>query len=211
GGLRRGESGAARVGSRLRSPQDRLRLRRPLSCAVRDGPPGRGGEKQRNDAPRFFDLPHLLRLTAMRTARIALLTAACAAAFAALGNVVSTAGPRFYPDDPAVREPESQDASRAARADMEDLYEMFINLMETPGYKPSGLRAKDLNTIDEVPDSSWFTNRIGTRTVTTDEVTRGPIVGAPPDPSRWVLVREKIAGAHPGVTAKDANGETWFL
>src|SRR5262249_2487113 len=123
----------------------------------------------------------------------------------------STAGPRFYPDDPAVREPESQDASRAARADMEDLYEMFINLMETPGYKPSGLRAKDLNTIDEVPDSSWFTNRIGTRTVTTDEVTRGPIVGAPPDPSRWVLVREKIAGAHPGVTAKDANGETWFL
>ena len=38
-----------------------------------------------------------------------------------------------------------------------------------------------------------------------------PIVGAPPDPSKWVLIREKTAGAHPGFTARDAKGETWFL
>ena len=42
------------------------------------------------------------------------------------------------------------------------MYEMTYNLFVTPGYKPSGLRAKNINTIDEVPDSSWFTNRIGT-------------------------------------------------
>src|SRR5207344_1182968 len=35
--------------------------------------------------------------------------------------------------------------------------------------------------------------------------------GAPPDPSAWTLIREKTAGAHPGFTARDAKGETWFL
>jgi hypothetical protein len=42
-------------------------------------------------------------------------------------------------------------------------------------------------------------------------MTRGANVGAPPDPSKWILTREKTAGVHPGFTAKDAKGETWFL
>ena len=73
------------------------------------------------------------------------------------------------------------------------------------------MRAQNVNTIDEVPDSSWFTNRIGTRALTIDELVRGPNVGPPPDPSRWVIFREKTSGGHAGITAKDANGETWFL
>ena len=44
-----------------------------------------------------------------------------------------------------------------------------------------------------------------------DEIVRGPNVGEPPDPSRWVIIREKTAGGKPGVTARDAKGETWFL
>ena len=87
----------------------------------------------------------------------------------------------------------------------------MYNLFVTSGYKPSGLRAKNINTIDEVPDSSWFTNRIGTRPITNEELVRGANVGEPPDPSKWVLIREKTSGAHPGFTAMDAKGETWFL
>src|SRR4029453_6665773 len=60
-------------------------------------------------------------------------------------------------------------------------------------------------------DSSWFTNRIGATTVTVDDIVRGVNRGAPPDPSRWVILREKTSGAHPGVTARDAKGETFFL
>jgi hypothetical protein len=119
--------------------------------------------------------------------------------------------PRFYPDDPIAREPESQDASRVAPYDQSQMYELVYNLFVNAGYQPSGLRAKNVNTIDEVPDSSWFTNRIGTRAITNEELVRGPIVGAPPDPSKWVLTREKTSGAHPGFTAVDAKGETWFL
>jgi hypothetical protein len=134
-----------------------------------------------------------------------------AATLGLLASRVSTKGPHFYPDDPIAREPESQDASKAQSNYIGSLYEMTHNLFITANYKPTGLRAKNINTIDEVPDSSWFTNRIGTRTITADEVARGPLVGAPPDPSKWVLIREKTAGVHPGFTAKDAKGETWFL
>jgi hypothetical protein len=88
---------------------------------------------------------------------------------------------------------------------------MVDNLLVQPRYEATGLRAQNINTVDEVPDSSWFTNRIGTRPLTTDELVRGPVVGAPPDPSRWVILREKTSGMHPGVTARDAQGETWFI
>jgi hypothetical protein len=129
----------------------------------------------------------------------------------AFGGAVSTTSPHFYRDDPIAREPESQDASDAAPSEIGQMYEMVYNLLVQSGYKPSGLRAQNLNTVDEVPDSSWFTNRIGAKNLTIDELLRGPLVGAPPDPSRWVIFREKTSGAHPGVTARDGKGETWFL
>ena len=127
------------------------------------------------------------------------------------GGAVSTVSPHFYRDDPIAREPESQNASTAAPSEIGQMYEMVYNLFAQPGYKPSDLRAQNLNTVDEVPDSSWFTNRVAARQLTIDEVVRGPVAGAPPDPSRWVIVREKTSGVHPGVTARDARGDTWFL
>ena len=147
----------------------------------------------------------------MRTKLFLFLVLVLTAVFSASRGSVTTASPHFYRDDPLAREPESQDASRAATSEIGDLYEMVHNLFVQPGYKPSGVRAENLNTIDDVPDSGWFTNRIGTRALTTEELVRGPIAGAPPDPSRWVIIREKISGAHPGMTARDATGQTWFL
>ena len=145
-----------------------------------------------------------------RTRRI-VVVALSAGAIAFFATGASMQGPRFYPDDPIAREPESQDASKTAPYEQSEMYELMYNLFINSGYKPSGLRAKNINTIDEVPDSSWFTNRIGTRSITEEELIRGPNVGAPPDPSKWVMIREKSSGSHPGFTAKDAKGETWFL
>jgi hypothetical protein len=131
--------------------------------------------------------------------------------FAVLATTASMQRPRFYQDDPIAREPESQDAAKTAPYDPSEMYELFFNLFVNAADKPSGLRAQNINTIDEVPDSSWFTNRVGTRPVTTEELIRGANVGTPPDPSKWTLIREKTSGAHPGFTAIDAKGETWFL
>ena len=136
---------------------------------------------------------------------------ALAGAAGTFAVTASTTRPRFYPDDPIAREPASQDASKASPYEIEQMYEMVYNLFVAPGYKPSGTRAQNINTIDEVPDSNWFTNRIGKTTVTVDEIARGTNRGAAPDPSRWTLTREKTAGSHPGFTARDAKGETWFL
>jgi hypothetical protein len=124
---------------------------------------------------------------------------------------VSTAGRRIYSDDPISREPESQDASAAQLEDIGLFYEITYNLFVTSRYVPSNTRARNINTIDEVADSSWFTNRIGATTLTAAEVERGPVMGSAPTPERWTIIREKSAGANPGFTAKDANGETWFL
>ena len=149
---------------------------------------------------------------AARTRRLVVrLTTLLAVSLVLLTSAVSSRAPRFYDDDPIAREPESRDASKAQPYEIPTMFEMLDNLFATPGYKPSGLRAKNINTIDEVPDSSWFTNRIGTETITAEVLVRGPNTGAPPDPSSWVLTREKSAGAHPGFTARDAKGETWFL
>jgi hypothetical protein len=146
-----------------------------------------------------------------RTFRGVVRITALLAAMFVLTSAVSTRAPRFYDDDPIAREPESRDASKAQPYEIPSMFEMLDNLFVTPSYKPSGLRAKNINTIDEVPDSSWFTNRIGAKTISAEELARGPLTGAPPDPSSWTLIREKTAGAHPGFTARDARGETWFL
>src|SRR5262245_27158437 len=151
-----------------------------------------------------------LSMLSSRARRVASLVLA-GSSVAAFATVASMQGPRFYPDDPIAREPESQNASKASPYDQSQMYELMFNLFVNSGLKPSGLRAQNINTIGEVPDSNWFTNRIGTRPITAEEITRGPQVGAPPDPSKWVLFREKTSGSHPGFTAKDAKGETWFL
>jgi hypothetical protein len=131
---------------------------------------------------------------------------------AALATSASTNGPRFYPDDPLQREPEARDASGAKPWDIGLIYELSMNLFVTSKRVPSNTRARNVNTVDEVSDSSWFTNRIGPHTpVKPEDLARGPNVDKAPEPEKWVIFREKTAGAHPGFTARDGNGATWFL
>jgi len=134
----------------------------------------------------------------------------CLAAVIGAG-AASAKGPRFYDDDPIARAPESQDASGAQPIGISLLYEYTFNLFATANHKPSNTRAGNVNTIDEVPDSGWFTNRIGGGSFSEADLVRGGIMGRPPAPEKWVVTREKSAGTNPGFTARDANGETWFL
>ena len=59
--------------------------------------------------------------------------------------------------------------------------------------------AQNVNTLDEVPDSSWFTNRHGVRRMSRDELVRGPDTIEGPDMSApWRVFRSKIGGLTPG-------------
>ena len=43
------------------------------------------------------------------------------------------------------------------------VYDTIENSFYWPGDRTPDVRAQNVNTVDEVPDSNWFTNRIGTR------------------------------------------------
>ena len=75
------------------------------------------------------------------------------------GTVWRQSTRKFYSDDPITVEPETQDASKVANFKIDLFYDLMLNQFTRPG-EPAGPRAKNVNTIDEVPDSSWFTNRI---------------------------------------------------
>jgi len=134
-----------------------------------------------------------------------------AAAAAAAGAGAAANGRRFLSDDPLPREPESRDASGARPEDIGLLYELSYNLFVTASKASTNTRAGNVNTIDEVPDSGWYTNRLLPARPALADLVRGPNTGSPPNPERWTIIREKSSGYSPGFTAKDADGQTWFL
>lgn len=131
----------------------------------------------------------------------------------ALGLVaaaVGASGPRFYPDDPLARFPETQDASEVGERPASEAYDFVESTLLQPGDRDDR-RAGDVNTIDEVPDSSWFTNRIGTRPMSLDELARGSDQSSGPAPGLWWVQSTKREGATPGFTMRDAEGALYFI
>ena len=134
---------------------------------------------------------------------------ACAAlaATAWLSASAQRATPKFYEDDPIARVADTQDASKVQKRDISLYYDALINLLGRPG-EPTVARAASVNTIDEVPDSSWYTNRV--TPLTPEEVLRGPDDDTGPAPGEW-KVKHKTNGVTPGFTITDPRGETYFL
>jgi len=124
--------------------------------------------------------------------------------------LVGASGPKFYKDDPIAVEPESQDASKVEMRKIDLFYDFVLNQFGHPG-KPPGARAGNINTIDEVPDSSWFTNRILARPMSVDEAVRGPLTGQGPAAGVLTVIRAKSDGAAPGFTVRDSAGVVWFI
>jgi len=121
------------------------------------------------------------------------------------------ASTKFYDDDPILREPETRDASGAKEWKIDLTWDLAYNLFAHPGDATANVRAQNINTIDEVPDSNWFTNRILSRPVSIEEAVNGPIVSDGPAPPPWTIIRPKEAGAAPGFTMRDSNGTDWFV
>lgn len=73
-------------------------------------------------------------------------------------------------------------------------------------------RAKDTNSVDEVPDSTWFTNRIGIRDMTVEEVRRGANLDPSPiENLPWKIVSAKTGGLSVGFVFEDAKGDKYLL
>ena len=66
--------------------------------------------------------------------------------------------------------------------------------------------AHNVNALDEVPDSSWFTNRLGRYELPLD-VYRNGVCSAEEPPRPWRVVEAKLGGTSPGLQILDANGQ----
>ncbi len=71
--------------------------------------------------------------------------------------------------------------------------------------------AYNVNSLDEVPDSSWFTNRNGARRMSLEEIRRGPDVNGGPAPGALIVTRGKTSGISPGFFVVDGRGDTYLL
>jgi len=69
--------------------------------------------------------------------------------------------------------------------------------------------AGDVNAMDEIPSSSWFTPRLGYREVTPGELLHGVEVIGPPQPP--VTVIDAKPEGNPGFIVLDARGEKYVL
>ena len=115
-------------------------------------------------------------------------------------------GRKFYDDDPLDREPETQDASGAQEREIDLFYDLAENLFGRPGDSTPNVRARNINTIDEVPDSSWFTNRILARPLSVDEAVRGPLTGTGPATGHLVCRQAQAGRVRAGLHDERCEG-----
>lgn len=116
---------------------------------------------------------------------------------------------RFYPDDPIWRDHDTRDIPPVAEFDLSKSYE-FINESFGHSVRSRGV-ALNVNTLGEVPDSSWFTNRLGRYDMTTDEIVRGPNQVDGPAPGTWLVTGRPDSGITPKFTIRDSRGDTYLI
>jgi hypothetical protein len=141
-------------------------------------------------------------ITALAVAGVTL-----AAALAAPAGLARA--PRFYRDDPIARDPETQNAASVREAEISQLYDFAENSFFGAGDK-NEIAAVNVNTIGEVPDSSWFTNRLGLSQMSVDQLVKGPDTGSGPA-GKWTIVSGKLEGRAPGFTIRDEAGQIYFI
>jgi hypothetical protein len=120
-------------------------------------------------------------------------------------------GPKFLSDDPVWIDLDRLSIPKPTKIELSKGYDFIENTFDQQG-GDLNQKAQNINTLGEVPDSSWFTNRIGLHPMTVEQLARGPNKGNGPDMSNpWTITSAKIQGITPGFVIKDSRGDTYFL
>ena len=122
-----------------------------------------------------------------------------------------SASPRFYPDDPLWTDNDRvADASKVVEVEDSNSYDFVVNTLGHPG-ELRDVRALNVNTVDEVPDSSWFTNRIGRNAMSTESIQTRARSRGEHQCDRLESLRRKSAGVQPGFRMTDAEGQIYQI
>ena len=126
------------------------------------------------------------------------------------GSLIAQA-PTFFPDDPLWADDDTVlDVGDVVPIPPSEYYDFIENTFLTPG-DDEPIRALNTNTVDEVPASTWFTNRIGHRDLSLEELMRGPNRFEQLDVSGWPVVEGKGRGRTPGWRVVAPDGAVYQI
>jgi hypothetical protein len=115
----------------------------------------------------------------------------------------------YFPDDPLAVDPETEDASGVKPWNLNGPYDFLENSFFQDADERDA-PAANVNTIDEVPDSSWFTNPGPGGTLNPNEVASGGGVSGP-TAGAWSVIAAKPSGRSPGFVIRDRAGAEFFV
>jgi hypothetical protein len=131
-----------------------------------------------------------------------------------LGVVRAAEGPHFRADDPLRVDPDTAvDASGVSEQELSQFFDFLHQTFVRPGERRD-VEALNVNTMDEVPDSMWFVDRIGRGPLSIGDIVRGPDARAALTDRDWIVVGAKNSGLQPGfraVSADDATGQLYQI
>ncbi len=116
--------------------------------------------------------------------------------------------PLWIDDDQSAFAPRPADQYNAFAADAAD-NTVFRPLGELFRYEEAR-EAIDVNSLDEVPSSSWFENRVGRTPMSIEAVAEGACGGSPVPEPPWTIHQLKSAGETPGFVL-DAGGHRYLF
>src|SRR5215470_1036360 len=109
-------------------------------------------------------------------------------------------GQKFYSDDPIRALPDPLPVGEMRNRNLDEVADFFLQSAHwTP---PPPTPAGEVNTLGEVPNSAWFTNRHAYRRLTRDELQRGAGNRNEPVP-QFTVIGSKAEGISPGFRMRD--------
>lgn len=169
------------------------------------------GIEERMGSRRAASPSRKTRLSRVIRARVVAVVALAASAGCKPGQP-----PRF-----SAREPVWVDSDRHPFAPRPDKQELFVQWdgFDTHIFAPlsDALRiqpvdeAQNVNSWDEVPNSSWFQNRIGWGKYSPAQMARGPCDEPPLEPRSLTVTSAKPDGANPGFFVEDGQGRSFVI
>lgn len=120
--------------------------------------------------------------------------------------------PRPLADTLAIWEPAERDVPIVYDASHNFVIDPVIDFLNVPGWFVESPAALNADPMDEVVNSTWFTNRNTVNPLTPEEIARGPHTSDGPDDSSPLTITDnKSEGVNVGFWIEDAAGDRYLV
>ena len=122
---------------------------------------------------------------------------------------------KFYGDDPLLEEPTPLTLDDVQVRKLVRFSDFFAHTLGKPGERNTRqhvIPSKAVNTLGEPMAGAWYSRRHYWKSMTNEELTRGPGGTTPPSTDgQWTFVSAKTEGITPGFTMIDSKKRQYFV